>query len=154
MEAALAVDDQYELDIILRPRVGGDTECIYSSWIRSYCADISIPGPQRSWLFAAQRSLIHDLLPRCHTLVACQPEHPDQVYGYLVHGPGRVMHWIYVKDIFRRAGVATRLMVEAFGDFKDRIYYTHGSRCTPHYRRRWNLYSNTRELELIIGRQD
>jgi len=148
MQVAVAVDSP-ELVIVLRPMQDEDTDLIYSSWIRAFCANKSVHPSERSWLFAAQRALVDKLLQRADVIVACQPDIDDQVYGYIVHGPGRVLHWVYVKDIFRRAHVGTRLMLSAFGDFNEHIHYTHRTASTTHYRKRWNLYSNTRALETI-----
>ena len=150
MEAAIQVDSD-ELPIELRDKCSSDIDLIYSSWIRAFCAQKAVHPSERSWLFAAQRALIEKILERCDTLVACQPGVEDQVYGYVVSGPGRILHWIYVKDIFRRAHVGARLMTAAFGDFDDRIQCTHRSPAMPHYRKRWNLYANTRQLETICS---
>ena len=46
--------------------------------------------------------------------VACNPDDPDQIFGYLVGEP-RVLHYIYVKAPFRRNGIARKLVARCFG---------------------------------------
>ena len=73
----------------------------------------------RNWFASAQHLLIDGLLgaESIVCLVATAKDDPDQVYGYIVACPGlRVLHWIYVKAPFRRAGVANRLMEASFSE--------------------------------------
>jgi GNAT superfamily N-acetyltransferase len=69
--------------------------------------------------FAGQHKLITELMahPGVSFLVACSSNHPDQIVGWaagsLMDGV-LVLHYVLVKQTFRRLGVAARL-VEKMG---------------------------------------
>lgn len=74
-------------------------------------------GVDPNWFSAAQHALIEKLLRVSVVLVACHPDHPDQVFGYLVGDPEeRYLHWLYVRHDFRRCGIASQLLAQAYGD--------------------------------------
>ncbi len=86
-----------------------------------------------------QQKLIGDLAarPNCRLLVACNPTDPSQLYGFACGEPateGRalVMHWVYVKQTFRRFGIGKQLLKEFGWHYGDNILATHAS---PHL---WN----------------
>jgi len=76
------------------------------------------PWCGRSWLASAQHALIEQLLAArdTETLVAVNPDHIEQIYGYAVARPGaRVLYWVYTRGRFRRGRIATLLLTELFG---------------------------------------
>jgi len=110
------------LEIKTRPGRKLDEDFIYSSWIhclgnvRPYCS------LDKNWFSSAQHSLIDHLLDRSHVLVAHDPEDDNQIYGYLVCEPKKnVLHWVYVKQLFRRADIGTRLINQALNTNADII---------------------------------
>lgn len=115
----------WPLAVTIRPAVAYDLPLIYSSWINTLCEARPWAGCDRNWIAAAAHALISRLLarPTCQVFVACNPDHADQIYGYLVAEPrgDRLIHWVYTKKGtraglgFRCAGVATRLFTAAFG---------------------------------------
>lgn len=144
---------KYPLEIEIRPPTEADLPYIYSSWIRSWlnapefakteCGSCgaSVPKPDRGWAGAATHSVITRLLRSCSCAVACDPKDMSQVFGFIVGDPeGRVLHWIYVKFPFRRAGVGTRLMDAMFEGFPDAaLCYTHKTPATRHLASKWGL---------------
>lgn len=56
---------------------------------------------------------ILELLQKSAVLVACDPENPSVIQGFCV-GQEHVVHWCYVKSVFRRMGIATS-MLNQFG---------------------------------------
>lgn len=53
--------------------------------------------------------LFDRLLPKASARVACDEEDPDTLLGFAVF-TGPELHFVYVKQDFRRGGVATRLL--------------------------------------------
>lgn len=49
---------------------------------------------------------------RSSASIACSPEDPDVIVGYLVYEP-KTIHYVYVKEAFRKLGICRRLLVEA-----------------------------------------
>lgn len=49
--------------------------------------------------------------PRNLIVVACLPEDPSVILGYsIVSGDGTTLHWVYVKEKWRRHGIMTRIV--------------------------------------------
>jgi hypothetical protein len=55
--------------------------------------------------------------------VACLPDNEDVILGYIVFQPN-VLHYMFVKEAFRKFGIARFLYKESFGD-NETITYTH-----------------------------
>lgn len=105
------------LEIGIRPRQKYDDDFIYSSWIhclgniRPYC------NLDKNWFTSAQHALISQLLERSTVVIAHDPEDENQIYGYMVCEPKKnILHWVYVKQLFRRAHIGTRLLEKALSD--------------------------------------
>ena len=59
--------------------------------------------------------ILKKILTNCTLLVACDPEDTDVIWGYVAFDQvDPVLHFVYVKGAFRRMGIGTRLMEEAF----------------------------------------
>lgn len=98
------------MNLIIRPATDEDRPFIYQTWLRTF-KHSAIPRIQCDGriYFEGQTKLIASLLLRSNVLVACDPEYPSVVYGYCVQ-EGRTLHWVYVKRVFRRFGVARALL--------------------------------------------
>lgn len=84
---------------------------IIGSWLHSYlessrlCARI-----RRGTYFAEQEPRIHRLIDRSIVLVASNPADPWHAYGFVVAEPPGLLHYVYVKPMYRRQKVASRLL--------------------------------------------
>lgn len=103
---------------------------IYDSWARSFrkspwagCV------PNHLW-DQVSRACIGELLNRSLVIVAVKElsEGTRRVMGYSVSEPG-VLHWLYVKDDFRRMGVGHSLL-EVTTRGWDQFIYTHQTRAS------------------------
>lgn len=111
------------MDVVkLRPYQPTDENFILNSWLKIYYMSRS-SGPIPQDMFApTYRPIIRRLLtgrPEVDTTVAVTTEDDDQILGYIVHEQsmrGAVIFWCYVKQSFRRMGVATKLLNHAVGD--------------------------------------
>jgi len=103
---------------ILRDMVEADYPFLYSSWLKSYKPSRSV-GPLPSNLYwSVVKETIEQILARKGIIckVACNSEDPEQIFGYLVaedNGALPVCHYLYVKQPFRRLGIA-RMLINAF----------------------------------------
>lgn len=101
-------------DVTFRPPTNEDLNFIVNSWLKSYReAQPAVPNAQ---YYEGQKRLILDLLSRCDTVLAVDPEAPSHVLGYLCYERGSpdVIHFVYVKFALRRNGLAS-LLVERAG---------------------------------------
>jgi hypothetical protein len=105
--------------ITIRLAVESDVALIYSSWLRSYWnATVCHQGIEYQAYQAGQRARIERLLQARTALVACSPEAPDTIMGWLSWGGAGVDHtwalnYVYVRHIYRRSGVA-RLLTRGY----------------------------------------
>jgi GNAT superfamily N-acetyltransferase len=101
------------LPLAFRPVTDADVGLVYSSWLRSYW-DARPPQvwdiPRETYFSdAGHHGVVTRLLARSVVTVAHAPDDPDEVYGWICVG-ARGLHYVYVKELWRRKGVATRLL--------------------------------------------
>ena len=101
----------------LRPAEAKDRNFILNSWLRRYRDAISARLVTDAVYYRIQHEVITKILdrPNLLTVVACNPEDPMQIYGYLVAevlDDLLLVHWTYVKGPFRRFGVAKAMLAQ------------------------------------------
>jgi hypothetical protein len=112
-----------DVSVGFRDMVEGDRSFVMSSWLRGFHQAGDWPrrlGTSRCPLqtgddvrtacgccrfthrrfFDEHGRVVEQLLARSKVVVACNPERPYQVIGYVVAEPG-VLHWVFVKSPFR-----------------------------------------------------
>ena len=100
---------------IVRQAEPGDAGFVFNSWLKSYRDAAAVKGVPSSLYYPAQHAVIECLLQRpcCTALVACDPQDPSQIYGYVVAeyvGDGLVIHFTYTKFNMRNLGIAKALV--------------------------------------------
>lgn len=152
---------EYALQIAIRQGTEEDFPLIYNTWSRCYYEDLlqQLEGDRKriqgyqyfrldpNWFAIAQNCIMEKIINNNRILMAVDPKHPDQAYGYIIYNDNpRTLHWIYTKYNFRNAGVGNRLMVAAFNDFMSPIEYTLKTAAIKHHIERWNLVFNSESL--------
>ena len=93
--------------------------------------------------------ILKKILNNCTLLVACDPDDPDVIWGYVAFdAENPVLHFVYVKGAFRRLGIGTRLLREfmdgLFGDPLEPVVVSHRTeslfKAWPSVKWRWNPY--------------
>lgn len=123
MSAAAPLESPLEGEVHIRPATEGDLPFIVDSWMRSYSKSVTVARPIYDRF---QRELIERLLKASTVLVACNSESPSQLFGYVVaqrRGAVVVLHYVYVKQIFRHFGIAAALLSHVGA--QGRCQYTH-----------------------------
>lgn len=103
----------------LRPYKPEDEALVMDSW----CKALRPPRPtqvrpftsMRREEFGAHRALLDLLLTRYPPIIAHAPGFPDQIYGWMCGGrvgPIRAVHGLYVRQTWRRMGVASTLVAQ------------------------------------------
>ena len=104
----------------------GDDSFIYDSWLDSYAkgSDEAKATPSRFYR-QGEHKLIERCLARSNVLLACNPEAEQHIFGYIVAETGFApcLHYLYVKNFYRRAGLARSLMNYTL-DY-ERLEYSH-----------------------------
>lgn len=99
------------MEVAIREARPDETNLIYVTWLKSYAQSSFAKGMVQTVYEDRQRRLINEILKRnAKTLVAHAPEEPDAVLGWLVLEEPATVHYLFVKEHFRRLGVGTALV--------------------------------------------
>lgn len=110
-----------KLKVLIRPVETADVNFIFNSWLKSYRHGSYFAKKIRDTVFYKYHHMVCDAIlrrPTTRVLMACDPEDPSVIYGYLVyeklntdlHNWGYVLHYAYVKSPFRKLGVGAELL--------------------------------------------
>ena len=99
-----------EWPILIRPMTPEDLDFIRPSWADSLYKEVPWRKMRRRDFKAGHRATMARLLARKGSicLIAVAPE-GEPKYGWVLGAPG-LLHYVYVRGIFRRSGVASRLL--------------------------------------------
>jgi len=109
-------EEKDELPIVIRPMQPGDVPLVLNSWLKSYRDCPASWGTSNDAYFRTQKAVISKLMTRCNVAIASDPQDDDQIFGWLAWEDSKddiVVHYIYVKSLFQRMGVARRLWEHA-----------------------------------------
>lgn len=96
--------------ITIRPGNADDKNFIYATWLRSLYYGSQMRKIEQGAFFKAYPAVLDLLLKKPATvLVACLNEDPNVILGYAILEP-EVLHWVYVKEAWRKQGIAKSLI--------------------------------------------
>ncbi len=96
--------------LVIRPMHPSERNLVVQSWLRSSARSKFAALMPKLQYEAEEHALIEDMLanPANIVLVAELAEVPGEVHGWLAHDETAV-HYVYVKQLYRRQGIASRL---------------------------------------------
>lgn len=98
------------MNIAIRDALQEDINFIYATWLRSYRSGSSIGRQARNTVYYREYNKVIDHLLNSSTIkVACLDDDPLIILGYAVFDRDNI-HYIFVKEAFRRLGIARRLV--------------------------------------------
>lgn len=105
-----------------------DISFIFNSWLKSFRETSKSVSISSVVYYANHHKMIEGLLKKCDVTIACEQQNPAHIFGYIcaekVTGVD-VIHFTYVKESYRRLGMA-RLLCEAAGvDLAKPVFFTH-----------------------------
>jgi hypothetical protein len=105
-----------------RPATEGDYGLVVSSWVSSYRPQIKwLPKPFYDRIY---REAVAKALEKYAVIVACDPSNEDTIMGWCCGDKHQsILHYVFVKSLFRRLGVASGLLDDCFAD--NRVTITH-----------------------------
>lgn len=113
--------------VFLRPANEEDISFIFNSWLRSFRTSFFARSVVNSIYFTEQHKVIENCLKTSECIVACNPDYPSQVYGWIcaekIDGIF-CLHYLYVKHDFRKLGIA-RILFNAFEHGEGAGIFTH-----------------------------
>lgn len=107
-------------EIGIREFAPGDEAFVYETWLKGAkraCYDFK--RVRDSVYYPRQHDVVERALNRSRVLVAHPAGDPDTILGYVVAEPTRtpaVIHWCFVRLVWRRFGIASRLIEAAVPD--------------------------------------
>lgn len=117
-----------QLPVLMRPMADMDKAFVFNSWLKSFRNGTFCNNVDNSIYYTNQHTVIDKLLEKCTVSVCCNSEDPKIIYGYIVYEfiQGQfVLHYVYVKNIYRRLGLAKKLLYSTKHDFNVLGCYTH-----------------------------
>lgn len=134
---------------------------VYSSWIQSFRDSPWAGVFDRDYYYAGLRETIGKLFGRgAKCLFACDPNDKAAVAGYVVfETPGSnancspvVLHYCYVKQRFRKKGVAKSLLEKALqGSEEDSVTdYTFRTKCSKWFGEEFNHRPSLARRERLV----
>lgn len=125
----------------LRLATHEDISFIYATWLKSYKSDSSIGNSLRTSVFMKDYvKVIDSILQDKSTVVTicCDNEDAFVIYAYMVSAEN-LIHYIFVKDAFRRFGLA-KALIESKGFFEP--ICTHKTRLISNSLENFNINYN------------
>lgn len=130
--------------VLLRPANESDAAFIFDSWLRSYRKGGRSPRVESAVFWDEHRRLLGKLLSRSTVLVACSGEDPAQLFGWLAFerlGAVCVVHYCYTQRVFRRLGVAKKLL-EVASSGSGGLAHTHETDAGAPFAKAWRSVYN------------
>ncbi len=106
---------------ILRKMTDTDEAFVYNSFLRSYHDHYPMKFIPDTLYFRPQTDIIDFLLDTAECLIACFPEDPDAIIGWILHqrvSDAEVIHYMYIKTQHRHKGMAVDIVQKIIGDSK------------------------------------
>lgn len=120
--------DITEKPIRIRKAEGSDIGFIFSSWLKSYRDSFFAQNITTTIFFSEHHKVIERLLKGCDVYVACNENDVAELYGFIcgerIEGLF-VLHYVYVKQMFRSLGIGTTLLNMFEHDPSVASLYTH-----------------------------
>jgi GNAT superfamily N-acetyltransferase len=119
-----------------------DVPFIFNSWLKSYRNSNFARPLENTIYFSEHHKVIERVLQHHGVIIACNPEDPSQIYGFLCAGYVDgilVLHYAYVKQPFRKLGIAKALLNCLEQPDDSAILYTHQTRVAQTVAPRYNM---------------
>jgi GNAT superfamily N-acetyltransferase len=100
--------------VTFRPFSASDHNFIMNSWLKSWRNGPPRQLPNEQY-YREQTFVVQQILANSRVVVACNPEDETQIFGYIVaqdSPAARFVHYLYVKQPYRRLGIARALVKE------------------------------------------
>lgn len=109
----------------IRKLKASDLPFIYSTWLRSlYYGNEFFGLIGKKVFFDKYKLVLYSLVADNEVQVCCDVQDEDVILGYAVYTPDR-LHWVYVKESWRRLGVAKSLVPDSITSYS---HFTETSR--------------------------
>ncbi len=101
------------ISFILRDMTEDDRAFLYNSFLKSYHCTTPIKYTPHILYYGPQSTIIDYLTDHSNVLIACFPEEPDQIIGYIIYDntdEAFILHYIYIKNMYRWKNIASSII--------------------------------------------
>jgi GNAT superfamily N-acetyltransferase len=127
-----ALDKELAGVINLRTTEPGDMRFVLDSWGKSYRVSPWAGCVPNHLFYDTFHEAVEGLLARGTKItIACAKHDPSRILGWVATETvrdGQAVHFLYVKDPFRRRGLASHLLEQTVGTQEGRRFYTYRTR--------------------------
>lgn len=112
---------------VLREATAADHNYILSSFLTSYYQFSPCKFAAGALYYQQQGEIIKFLLGSCQVQVACFPEDPTEIAGYIMYqyiDNNLIIHYVYVREPYRKQKLAQDMIMSLINDV-DLIVATH-----------------------------
>ena len=116
------------LPILFRPLAYEDKAFVFNSWLKSFRNGFFCKNVDNTIYFLNHHKIVDSCTLKGKTIVCCNADDPKIIYGYVCYEEieGQfVLHYVYVKNIYRKLGLAKQLLQRTGHDFNVLGCYTH-----------------------------
>jgi len=139
---------------LVRKAIPNDIPFIYATWLNAIKNDSALGLSTTKTLFYESYRLVLDyiLSHNATVLVACKTDEPNVIYGFLVSEDNK-LHFCFVKEHFRKLGIARSLFEHSFGKGSPTIYCTHKTKFVEELLRdrSWLVYNPYLLYQINLG---
>lgn len=102
-----------------------DINYVTSTWLDSLWHSKEYKNMKKSIFYESHNKAILRRMQHLNCIIACNPDDPYVIFGYIVYSRPDVIQFGYVKGGFRGFGIFKALIKEAFGAKVSPKYVTH-----------------------------
>lgn len=115
---------EIEIDIKHSTNIEKEKAFVYNSWLKSYGKSSEARRMSAHVYFEGYSKILDGILKDTFIAFALNPDDTDQILGYAAFNYDEdinlsVIHYVYVKEAFRRLGLAKKLLEQIHPKLKD-----------------------------------
>lgn len=118
------------IPVAIREMGPDDEGFVYRTWLEGHRVGSPAYGTRmrKDDYFALHHPKAERILARAKVWIACPEDAPNVIAGYIIAEPPKVVHWVFVRDGFKKLGLM-RLLLAATGlpSNLDGVEYSHDS---------------------------
>jgi len=120
-----------------------DTNLVMDMWLRSYYANMTGYREDGKVFFSNHQKQIEKLNSEEKLVcqVACSSEDEDIIFGFAVFGTDYTLHYVAVKETFKRLGVASLLLKSFYKDRRE-VTVSHWTKDVNHIKKIYKVNYN------------
>ena len=117
-----------KLPVLYRTLQDADKAFIFSSWLKNFRNGTMVRNIPNEIYYTNHHKVVEKLMDNAKTIVCCNADDPSIIYGYInyeIVDSQFVLHFVYIKQLYRKLGIAQDLLSATGNDFNKLGCYTH-----------------------------